>query len=87
MVNAKNGLPGRYFASLPTLADGDASPIMVDSHGRVIISPTNISSGQTYTVANATPSRTFDASTVNIAQLANVVAAMVADLQTVKIFN
>lgn len=87
MSNAVNGLPARYHATLPTLADGEGSPIMVDSRGRVIISPTSVSSGQVYTVTDATPSRTFDAGSVNVTQLANVVAAIIADLQSVKILS
>lgn len=35
----KNGQPGRYNASLPTLEDGEGGALAVDSKGRPILSP------------------------------------------------
>ena len=46
-----------------------------------------IPTGQVYTVANSVPDRSYDAATVAIAELAQVVAALIADLKTSKIIN
>jgi hypothetical protein len=43
--------------------------------------------GQVYTVANSVPDRSYDASTVLIAELAQVVAALIADLKTAGLIN
>lgn len=87
MANGKSGLPARYFATLPTLVDGEASPIMVDNRGRVIISPATIATGQAYTTSNVVTTRTLNASTATTGDVANVLGSLIADLKTIGILS
>ncbi len=62
----------------------DASPVdrlVVDSAGIGFFGVTPVARASAYTPTNVTPDRAFDADTVAIAELADVVGTLIADLQ------
>ena len=60
----------------------DARDAPLDDHTH-----TDHQTGETYTVTNGTTDRTYDADATNVAELADVLATVIADLQGVSILS
>lgn len=81
MSNSVNGMPARYLASPPTLNDGDATALLVDENGALVISGTPVPVGQAYTTENVTPTRSLNVSTAVTADVANTLGTLINDLK------
>lgn len=82
-----NGQPFRYFATPPTWNEGEGGAALVDNKGRLQLAVGALATGQTYTVTNATPTRTLNAATATTGDVANVVAALITDLKSIGIIS
>jgi hypothetical protein len=84
----KNGTTGAFTVTYKTAA---GTGIAIPQGGKlfVIDDGTNVTTlfftGTTYTITNVTPDRSCDADTVAVAELADIVGTLIADLRTLGI--
>lgn len=77
-----------YINASLRLGSAVAPTAVLDVTGDAKISTTlEIGTPPTYTPSNVTPDRSFDADTVAVAELADVVGTLIADLQTMGLVN
>lgn len=82
MVNATETATGSGAKTLLDLQVGSSSKFKIDNTGKI-----TSALAQTYTPSNVTTSRTFDADTVDVGGLADVVGTLLADLKALGVTN